>query len=106
MPMRMRTKNELRCFCSRTPLLATYGLDDKGNLYVHVRIFKQRRVYGEVVATEGKVSLRCRECLRWHRVNIVQPGKAVLVEDTDPKPTEPEAPSTSMLAHDAPDTLR
>lgn len=89
--MRGRTKNELRCFCSRAPLLATYGVDEKGKLYIHVRIFKQRRIYGEVIVQEGKVSLHCRECLRWHTVKIVQPNTAVLVEDTDPKPTEPQS---------------
>lgn len=74
-------KNELRCFCSRLPLLATYGIGDDGRLYVHVRVYKQRRIYGEVLVTEGIVKLRCRECLRWHTVVIHQPNKAVLEED-------------------------
>ena len=74
-------KNELRCFCSRQPLLAIYGVNELGKLYVHVRVFKQRRIYGEVLVTEGTVKLRCRECLRWHTVVIHQPGKAILEED-------------------------
>jgi len=74
-------KNELRCFCSRSPLLAVYGVGGDGKLFVHVRVFKQRRIYGEMLVTEGKVKLRCRECLRWHTVVIRQPGKAVLEED-------------------------
>jgi hypothetical protein len=81
---RERTSNELRCFCAREPLLATYGIDERGKLYVHVRIFKQRRIFGEVVVTEGKVSLHCRECLRWHKVVIKQPGEAGLIEQADP----------------------
>lgn len=76
-----KTKNELRCFCSRGPLLATYGIDGEGMLYVHVKIFKQRRIYGEVIVTEGKVRLHCRECLRWHTVVIEVPGLAALKED-------------------------
>lgn len=103
---RERTKNELRCFCSRQPLLATYGVDQNMQLYIHVRIYKQRRIYGEVIVREGKVSLHCRECLRWHTVKIVQPNTAMLVEDTDPKPEVAEADTPSMLAPRAPEHLR
>lgn len=97
-----QTKNELRCFCSRSPLLATYGLDEEGKMYVHVRIFKQRRIFGEVIARGGKLSLHCRECLRWHTVRFVEPHKAVLEEDTDPQPAGSEASTTPMLAPRAP----
>ncbi|HWI67828.1 MAG TPA: hypothetical protein VNS88_05580 [Nitrospiraceae bacterium] len=81
------TKNELRCFCSREPLLAVYGVKDK-KLYVHIKIYKQRRIYGEALITEGKVKLHCRECLRWHTVTLRDPDKAILLEDPDP-PTLP-----------------
>lgn len=77
-------QHELRCFCTREPLLATYGIDDKGKLFVHVKVFKQRRVYGEVLVVDGVVKLHCRECLRWHTVIIRQPGKVELKEETDP----------------------
>jgi hypothetical protein len=80
---RDRTHNELRCFCSRKPLLAVYGLND-GELYVHVRIFKQQRIFGEVVVTGGTVQLHCRECLRWHKVVMRQPNILGLVENPDP----------------------
>lgn len=80
-----RPTHELRCFCNRQPLLAVYGVDEKGKLYVHVRVFKQRRVYGEVLITEGIVKIHCRECLRWHTVTIIQPGRAKL-EETDVPP--------------------
>lgn len=83
-----RTKKELRCFCSRGPLLGTYGLDEKGELYIHVKIFKQRRIFGEIIVQQGRVSLHCRECLRWHTVQIVQPGTAVLVEGSPPSQLE------------------
>lgn len=75
-----RTHNDLRCFCSRKPLLATYGLTMNGSLYVHVKVYKQNRIYGEVIVTDGTVELHCRECLRWHRVVMHQPGKVVLEE--------------------------
>ena len=87
MPTSRTTKNELRCFCSRETLLAVYGVKDS-KLYVHIKIYKQRRIYGEALITEGKVKLHCRECLRWHTVTLRPPGHAVLEEDTDP-PTLP-----------------
>ena len=65
-----RREKELRCFCSRNPLLATYGIDSKGKLFVHVKIYKAHRIFGELVVEEGTVKIRCRECLRWHTVNI------------------------------------
>lgn len=81
------TQNELRCFCARTPLLATYGLDEQGKLYVHVKIYKQRRIFGEVLILEGTVKLHCRECLRWHKVVMKSAGNAELVEDTGQHPS-------------------
>lgn len=72
---------ELRCFCVREPLLAVYGVDEKGKLFVHVKVFKQRRVFAETVTYGGEIMLRCRECLRWQKVVIHQPGKASLKED-------------------------
>ena len=83
--MQRSRSHELRCFCSSEPLLATYGVDEKGQLYVHVKVFKQRRVYGEVLVTGGTVKLHCRNCLRWHTVNIIQPDTAVLREDLAPE---------------------
>ena len=60
---------ELRCCCADRPLLAVCGRDAHGQPFVHIKIFKQGRVYGEVVAT-GDVRVRCRECRRWHVVTI------------------------------------
>jgi hypothetical protein len=81
--VRKSTKNELRCFCRRSPLLATFGIDEKGKLYVHVKIYKQQRIFGEVLIVEGVVKLHCRECLRWHKVVMRRPGFAELIEETD-----------------------
>lgn len=61
-----------------------YGVDEEGQLYVHVKIYKQARIYGEIICTGGTVRLRCRECLRWHRVRILQPNRAELQEDSAP----------------------
>lgn len=74
-------EKELRCFCSRSPLLATYGIR-KGVLFVHVKVYKQHRIMGELVAEGGTVKLRCRDCLRWHVVRIGKSDDAIL-EETD-----------------------
>ncbi len=67
-----QTAHDLRCFCTRKPLLGKYGRDADGLLYIHVRVYKQTRMYGEFVFHGGLVRLRCRECLRWHKVTIHQ----------------------------------
>lgn len=86
----MASEHDLRCFCGRTPLLAIYGLDKDGNLFVHVRVYKGKRLYHESYTTGGVVKLRCRECLRWHRV-LIRPrtNKAELA-------VEREAPVVSL----------
>lgn len=100
-----RTSNELRCFCARSPLLATYGLD-RGKAYVHVKIYKQRRIYGEVLVTEGRVQLCCRECLRWHTVIFREPGTAALKPEQFPPPVVEETAPDPTLAPTAPRTVR
>lgn len=75
----MTEPQQLRCICSGHPLLATYGLDEKNKLYVHIKVFKQRRLYAEVVAY-GDVKLHCRQCYRWHLVVIKPHNHAVLKE--------------------------
>jgi hypothetical protein len=49
-----------------------YGVDENGDLYVHVKIYKQGRVYGETYHTSGVVKIRCRNCLRWNRVRFIE----------------------------------
>lgn len=65
-----RRRQELRCFCSRAPLLALYGVGTDGKLFIHVKVFKQSRVFGEILVKGGEVSIVCRECIRWHRITI------------------------------------
>lgn len=61
----------LRCFCAKKPLLGVCGRDRlTGAPFVHVKVFKQGKVFGEMVAFEGTVHLRCRECQRWHKIRI------------------------------------
>lgn len=61
---------EIRCHCSRRPMLARAGRDANGALFVHMKVFKQGRIFGEMVTMRGPVWLRCRECLRWTRIVI------------------------------------
>lgn len=66
----MSGEGELRCFCSRKPLLGKFGRGRDGKAFVHVKVFKQARVFGEFIFTEGVVRILCRECLRWHVIRI------------------------------------
>jgi hypothetical protein len=79
-----KTSHELRCFCGRKPLLAVYGLDERNKLYIHIKIWKQERIFGEILVTDGVVKIHCRECLRWHTVVILKPGLAKLEETVAP----------------------
>lgn len=64
---------EVRCFCNKKPLLAVCGRDAKtGEPFVHIKTWKGNRLYVEAIVTSGIVRLRCRECYRWHTVNIVR----------------------------------
>ncbi len=61
---------EVRCVCSKRPLLGMGGRDASGKPYFHVKVFKQSRVFGEVIVTSGSAMVRCRDCLRWFTVTI------------------------------------
>lgn len=50
--------------------MGKYGMDDEGRPYVHVKAWKQRRLIVEFIQTEGVVRIRCRKCLRWHKITI------------------------------------
>lgn len=58
-----------------------YGVEKTGKIYIHVKIYKQGRVYGETYHTDGTVMIRCRNCMRWHRVRIT--SAAVRLEETE-----------------------
>lgn len=62
-----------------------YGIDEKGRPYVHIKVFKQARVFSEFIAYGGEVALKCRECVRWHRIVFRnQTDKAELHEVQQP----------------------
>lgn len=91
--MQPRTGKPLRCFCSRHPILAFYGVNEQGQLYVHIKIYKNRRVYGEILTTSGNITIRCRECLRWHNLVLNQHDhSAHLVETEEVAIAEDPAP--------------
>ena len=71
-------------------------MDTRGKLYVHVKIYKQGQVYGEILITDGVVRMKCRMCFRWHKVVIRQPNVASLVESEEP--AEVAGPPAALLA--------
>lgn len=87
--MKQVTRNELRCFCRRQPLLAVFGIDDNSRVYIHIKVYKNRRIFGEVFVTRGDAKIRCRECLRWYTVEISN-SSAKLVESTVPHSVDEE----------------
>lgn len=94
----MSAVHDLRCFCSRRPLLATYGINEKGELYIEIKVYKQRRIYGHVVVILGTVRLQCRECGRW-QVVFVDPRTSVpkLKEDKSPLPDDGDVENSQCL---------
>ena len=74
-------RNEIRCICGRKPLLAVYGRDASGKLFIHMRVYKASRVYGEIyVSADAEVKIRCRECLRLQKIRIIS-GRPILREE-------------------------
>lgn len=66
-------RHDLRCFCSNEPLIARWDTDGRGSAYLHVKVYKQKRLYSELIITEGnEVRIRCRNCLRWHRIRVMR----------------------------------
>lgn len=85
-PGSRKTRNALRCFCSRSPILAVYGLDDDGELYVHQKTFKGNRIYNEIFVKPKPgttMKLHCRECLRWQEIRITLPSSDVALVTVD-----------------------
>lgn len=76
----------------RRPILAFYGVTDKGGPYLHIKVYKARRVYGEILVVAGEVQLRCRECFRWYKVVIPKHGAPQLEETPEPEPIADEDP--------------
>lgn len=68
MPRRL----EIRCeFCRFHPILAITGRDDEtGEPFLHIKSYKQSRVYVEIVVLSGTVMIKCRDCYHWHKLTI------------------------------------
>lgn len=65
----VKTKHPLRCTCNLKPMLAMWGKDENDNAYVHVRVYKQDRMYAEIYTIEP-IMLCCRACETWWYINI------------------------------------
>lgn len=76
------TRHELRCVCSRAPLLGVYGIDQDGMAYIHIKAHKQSRLIAEIVA-RGECAIHCRECLRWTRFRINDRNGPSRIERTE-----------------------
>lgn len=79
-----RTKHELRCICSRRPLLAFYGQDERGEPYLHQKTYRQGRTQSELLLTGGAASIRCRECYRWTKIRLTVGGEFISPATTRP----------------------
>lgn len=64
------TKHDLRCACPHATKLGEYGRNANGDPFFHVKVYKSGRVFGEVLATSGTVTVLCRDCARWTTVRI------------------------------------
>ena len=91
-------QNEIRCICGRKPLLATFGRDAHGKLFIHMKVYKQSRVYGEIfVSADAEVKIRCRECLRLQKIKIVS-DRPLLQEEREMMDAMGAGSSVPMVA--------
>lgn len=75
------TRIPIRCFCKEHPLIAMAGRDASNKPFVHVKTWKGKRLYAEVIVTDGIAHVRCRICLRWHTIRIVKTDLAIKHEN-------------------------
>lgn len=90
-------RQELRCYCSRSPLLAVYGIDSDGQPFIHVKIYKQHRIFGEFVFKGGVAKIFCRECVRWHVITIRPNVRPRLIETQKPVELEAGADNSGVV---------
>ncbi len=85
-PIPVGAKGEIRCFCSRSPLLGIYAIDRDSRPFVHIKVWKQGRLYAEIVVKdEAELSLKCRECFRWYRIFIKPNRQPQITEILQPE---------------------
>lgn len=90
--MPRETRIRVTCACGRAPTLAFQGHDKKGEPYVHVKVFKQKRVYGEVIARGGKVTVMCPHCERGTTIRMSVGGIFITPPPARVEECLPEAP--------------
>lgn len=75
----------VRCFCSKSPLLAVVGRDDRtGEPVVHIKAWKGDKLFVEAIVISGIVKLKCRECGKWNRIRMVRGAPRVQPQDGSP----------------------
>lgn len=60
----------IHCVCKYKPKLAVYGINKDGKLFVHVKIYKGNRIFGEFIAEGGIFKIKCRDCFRWYNIHM------------------------------------
>lgn len=75
---------EMRCVCRHKPLLAICGSDRTG-AYIHVKVYKQKRLYSEIF-TRFPITLRCRDCKRFWNIAIPESSRPRMMEHGVPEP--------------------
>jgi hypothetical protein len=99
-------RNDIRCICGRKPLLATFGRGGDGKLFIHVKVYKQSRIYGEVwVSADAEVKIRCRECLRVQKIKIVS-DRPLLEEEREMMDAMEDRSSVASVAPIRPRPVR
>jgi len=66
------SREEIRCFCPDKTLLAVIKRDSENKPYVHLRVYKSHRIFGEILFAFGEMEIRCRDCWRWHKIRIIK----------------------------------
>jgi len=76
---------DARCSCTHRPLLAVCGRTPDGKGFVHIKAWKGKRLLTEAVVTSGEVSIRCRECGKWHTIKVVYGANPEQLRNSPPE---------------------
>jgi hypothetical protein len=84
------TSFQLKCICPTKRTLARYGIDEKDNLYLHIKVYKQRRVFAQlVINAPAKLRIQCPACGRWHGI-VMRDDRPHMTDSTRPKYIPPD----------------
>lgn len=99
-PTPVGEKGEIRCFCSRSPLLAIFGMNKSGEPFIHVKVWKQKRLYIELVLTgkSAKASIKCRDCYRWYNIFITDSMVNSVLESSPAEVQNADQPLVDVTA--------